>query len=98
MRTDRHPNDRPGPEKRTPVQIDPDVYDEIRRLAAADERPISVYVNRVLRAHVVSRAFDAMTEPLDRAVARQLLREGLTPEAYTEAAASVDVELEDPDA
>lgn len=52
--TPRHPADRPGRETRTPVAVDADVYDAIRRLAKADDRPIGRYVNRVLAAHVAA--------------------------------------------
>lgn len=38
--------------KRVPVQIQPDVYDAIRALALADDRPVARYINRVLREHI----------------------------------------------
>jgi hypothetical protein len=50
----RHPSKRPSGETRTPVHIDADVYDAIRKLAKADDRPISRYVNRVLQSHLDS--------------------------------------------
>ena len=35
-----------------PVRLDPDVREAIERLAKADERSLSAYINRALRQHV----------------------------------------------
>lgn len=50
----RNPKKRPSGESRTPVHIDAGVYDGIRKLAVADERTVTRYVNRVLQEHLDS--------------------------------------------
>lgn len=35
-----------------PVHIDSDLYEQLRELAAADDRTITRYVNRALKLHI----------------------------------------------
>lgn len=42
----------------TPIRIDNDLYNELKRLAQEDDRSVTVYTNRILRDKVIDKAID----------------------------------------